>query len=291
MRALLAVAPRLRVVGRLGVGLDNIDHKACAARAIDVIPATGANALAVAEYVIATAMLLLRGAYRATAEIGAGHWPRGALSNGRELAGKTLGLVGYGGIGRFDGSARRARSACGRSASIRRCPRRRRCGRGRHDVHARSPRSLPRPTSLTLHVPLTPATRNLIDASAHRDDEARCDPDQHAHAAASSTKPRSPRRCAPTGSAARRSTCSSTSRSASGSPLAGCPQLILTPHIAGVTRESNERVSALIAESVAEALTGTRGCPDDDDRRSPSCATSRLRALQRAGASERDGAG
>ncbi len=57
---------RLRVVGRLGVGLDNIDVDACAARGIEVIPATGANALAVAEYVIATAMLLLRGAYAAT---------------------------------------------------------------------------------------------------------------------------------------------------------------------------------------------------------------------------------
>ena len=47
-RTLLGAAPRLRVVGRLGVGLDNIDVKACAARAIDVIPATGANAPAVA---------------------------------------------------------------------------------------------------------------------------------------------------------------------------------------------------------------------------------------------------
>jgi (S)-sulfolactate dehydrogenase len=41
---------------------------------------------------------------------------------------------------------------------------------------------------------------------------------------------------------------------AAGSPLAGCPHLILTPHIAGVTRESNERVSSLIARKVAEAL-------------------------------------
>ena len=50
--ALLARAPKLRVVGRLGVGLDNIDVAACAARGIEVIPATGANALAVAEYVV-----------------------------------------------------------------------------------------------------------------------------------------------------------------------------------------------------------------------------------------------
>ena len=48
-------------------------------------------------------MLLLRGAYAATADVAAGHWPRGALSNGREIAGKTLGLVGFGGIGRLTG--------------------------------------------------------------------------------------------------------------------------------------------------------------------------------------------
>src|SRR5262249_46831824 len=57
---LLAAAPRLKVVGRLGVGLDNIDTAACLARHIEVIPATGANAQAVAEYVIGVAMVLLR---------------------------------------------------------------------------------------------------------------------------------------------------------------------------------------------------------------------------------------
>ena len=60
--AFLEAATRLRVVGRLGVGLDNIDLEACRARGIEVIPATGANAQAVAEYVICTTMLLLRGA-------------------------------------------------------------------------------------------------------------------------------------------------------------------------------------------------------------------------------------
>ncbi len=58
--ALLAAAPRLKVVGRLGVGLDNIDLSACAARRIDVIPATGANARSVAEYVIGAALVLRR---------------------------------------------------------------------------------------------------------------------------------------------------------------------------------------------------------------------------------------
>ncbi|RZK96869.1 MAG: 3-phosphoglycerate dehydrogenase, partial [Methylobacterium sp.] len=102
---LLAAAPDLRVVGRLGVGLDNIDLAACAARGIAVHPATGANDGAVAEYVIGTALLLLRGAYGASAQVAAGAWPRNALM-GREIAGKRLGLVGFGAIARE--TARRA---------------------------------------------------------------------------------------------------------------------------------------------------------------------------------------
>jgi (S)-sulfolactate dehydrogenase len=74
---------------------------------MQVIPATGANALSVAEYVVATAMLLLRGAYQSSAAVTAGQWPRNALSNGREAAGKTLGLVGFGSIGQL--TARLAR--------------------------------------------------------------------------------------------------------------------------------------------------------------------------------------
>ena len=250
--SLLAVAPRLHVVGRLGVGLDNIDINACAARHIDVIPATGANALAVAEYVIATSMLLLRGAYHATAEIGGGHWPRGALSNGRELAGKTLGLVGYGGIGRIVG--RLARALGMRTIGF------------DPQVPATSPVWSDDDTSprtfaevvseadvVSLHVPLTPATRNLMDAAriaTMKQDAILINTarggvvDEAAVAAAL--------RARRLGGAAL--DVFEHEPLAAGSPLAGCPHLILTPHIAGVTRESNERVSSLIARKVAEAL-------------------------------------
>ena len=99
--ALLAALLRCKVVGRLGVGLDNIDVAACEVRGIKVIPATGANALSVAEYVIASAMLLLRGAYRSTDAVLTGQWPRSALSNGREIGAKTLALVGFGAVGQL----------------------------------------------------------------------------------------------------------------------------------------------------------------------------------------------
>lgn len=105
---LLAALVRCRVVGRLGVGLDNIDVAGCEARGMRVIPATGANAQSVAEYVIAAALLLLRGAYQSTAAVAAGSWPRTVLGNGREIGGKTLGLIGFGSIGQL--TARLARA-------------------------------------------------------------------------------------------------------------------------------------------------------------------------------------
>jgi (S)-sulfolactate dehydrogenase len=249
---LLAAAPRLRVVGRLGVGLDNIDVAACAARGIAVIPATGANALAVAEYVIGVAMVLLRGTYFATADVVAGKWPRPALSSGREIAGKTLGIVGFGGIGRVTGRLGRALGmrVIGFDAEL--AP-----GDAVWRDDGVEPRTLDallaQSDVLTLHVPLLPATRNLIDArriaamkpGAILVNTARGGVvDEPALAAALSS--------GRLGGAAL--DVFEKEPLPAGSPLAGCPNLILTPHIAGVTAESNERVSSMIAEKVIEAL-------------------------------------
>ena len=105
---------RLQAVGRLGVGLENIDLVHCRGLGIEVIPAVGANAGAVAEYVVCTAMMMLRGdAYLSSREVARGAWPRARLVNGREIAGKTLGIVGLGSVGRAT-----ARSACGFAPTI-----------------------------------------------------------------------------------------------------------------------------------------------------------------------------
>ncbi|KXJ65322.1 3-phosphoglycerate dehydrogenase [Achromobacter xylosoxidans] len=249
---LLAAAPRLIAVGRLGVGLDNIDLAGCEARGIKVIPATGANARAVAEYVIGTMLSLLRGAYASTADVAAGTWPRTALSQGLEAHGRTLGVVGFGGIGRL--AAQLAR------------------GLGMHIVgsDAALPAAHPawheagaEPLALdellgqadvvTLHVPLTPETRHLLDAVRI----ARMRPgailintsrggivDEAALAAA---------------------LCAGRLRGAAldvfeqeplpaGGTLADAPNLILTPHIAGLTQEANTRVSDMVAAGVTMAL-------------------------------------
>ena len=249
---LLAALARCKVVGRLGVGLDNIDVTACEARGMKVIPATGANALGVAEYVIATAMLLLRGAYRSSAEVAAGQWPRNALSNGREIGGKTLGLVGFGSIGQLTAKLGQAMGmqALAYDAVL----------SASDPVFAHTgvrgmalDELLTHADVVSLHVPLVDSTRNLFDAqriAAMRPGAVLINTsrggivDEAALAAAL--------RSGKLGGAALDVFASEPL--AANAAFAACPNLVLTPHIAGVSSESNQRVSFMIAQRVLEAL-------------------------------------
>ncbi len=249
---LIAAAGKLRVVGRLGVGLDNIDLAACEARGIEVIPATGANALAVAEYVIGTALVLLRRAYFSTAAVGAGQWPRATLARGRELHGKALGVVGFGSVGRATARLARAlgMTVIGFDAHV---PAASALWAQEETTPRRFDDLLRDADVVSLHVPLTPATRGLMGAEKlslmKRDailvNTARGGVVNEAALAAALKVGR-------LGGAAL--DVFETEPLAAGSPLVDCPNLILTPHIAGVTRESNARVSTLIADKVAAAL-------------------------------------
>lgn len=96
---LLANAKNLRFVGRLGVGLDNIDTEFCSNNNILVQPASGMNADSVAEYVITCALSLLKNIPIAHNGTSSGQWPRTSIES-RELGGKTLGLLGFGVIGK-----------------------------------------------------------------------------------------------------------------------------------------------------------------------------------------------
>ncbi len=97
--AVLEAADRLKCVGRLGVGLDNIDTDVCQARDIAVFPATGANSDSVAELAVGGLFVMFRNAYHQTGNVINGGWPRMQMM-GREVMGKTLGIVGFGAIGR-----------------------------------------------------------------------------------------------------------------------------------------------------------------------------------------------
>jgi (S)-sulfolactate dehydrogenase len=215
------------------------------------MPATGANAVAVAEYVVCTAMMLLRQAYCATDAVMQGQWPRDQLAAGREIGGKTLGLIGLGSVGEC--TARLAHAVGMRTIA--------------YDPGANTTRDIWRTVSpcadiesvlsqadvVSLHVPLIKTTRNLIDADrlsqmkqgAVLINVARGGVVNEAALAASL-------RSGHLGGAA--IDVFTEEPVAAGSMLAGVPKLILTPHIAGVTHESNTRVSQLIAERVAESL-------------------------------------
>ncbi|MFQ5972427.1 MAG: hydroxyacid dehydrogenase [Alphaproteobacteria bacterium] len=249
---LLARAPKLQVIGRLGVGLDNIDLETCKARGIEVCPATGANAATVAEYVIAAVLILLRGAFLSSHEVIAGAWPREALV-GREVAGKRLGLVGFGGIARR--VAERA-TALGMKVAA-------------HDPYLAPDDAawikaarmefaelLRSSDAVSLHVPLSPGTRNLIDGAVIAgmrtgavlvntarggvvDEEALVEALRSGKLAGAAldvfaNEPLDAR---------------------AGAVFADVPNLLLTPHVAGITEEANLRVSAVTAENVRRVLT------------------------------------
>ena len=249
---LLAAAPRLRCVGRLGVGLDNIDIKACAKRNVSVHPATGANAASVAEYVIGALLVLVRGCFGANAAMLAGGWPRGALGGGGEIGGRTLGLVGFGTIAREVASRARALGMtviAHDPVLAADNPAWRDVGRvALHDLLARA-------DAVSLHVPLTDETRGLIDADALAamkpsavlvntarggvvDEAALADALRAGRLGGAALDVFEEE---PLGAEAARA-------------FEGCPNLVLTPHVAGVTAEANDRVSRLTVRNVARAL-------------------------------------
>jgi len=94
-KKILQNANKLKFIGRLGVGLDNIDTEYCKNNNIHVQPATGMNANSVAEYVINTSLSLLKNTPLMHQETSIGNWPRTSISS-RELKGKTIGLLGFG---------------------------------------------------------------------------------------------------------------------------------------------------------------------------------------------------
>ncbi|MBU1212744.1 MAG: hydroxyacid dehydrogenase [Alphaproteobacteria bacterium] len=251
---LIANAPNLKAVGRLGVGLDNIDLVACKARGIAVLPAIGANAASVAEYVLCTAMLLLRApAFSGTAQLQAGKWPRAALSQGRELAGKTMGLIGFGSIGQATADLARA-AGFATLAHDDFLP-------ADHAAWKTTSRAatlnelLSRSDVISLHCPLTDATRGLIG----KNELAAMKPgailintarggilDEAALAAAL--------RSGHLGGAAVDVFSTEPIDAATGKVFAGLENILLTPHVAGVTIESNERISSMTAENVLRVL-------------------------------------
>jgi D-3-phosphoglycerate dehydrogenase / 2-oxoglutarate reductase len=246
--ALLAKAQRLRVIGRAGVGVDNVDVEAATNRGVLVMNTPGGNAVSVAEHTLALMLALARAVPQANASTQAGRWEKSAFS-GTELRGKTLGLVGLGRVGTE--VARRARAlemkvvaydpyvtpAAAREVEVELVP--------LDELLADS-------DVLSLHTSLSPTTEKMIDATALLKMKkgawlVNCARGELIDEGALAEALRSGRLAG----AALDTFAEEPPRN---SPLLGLPNVIATPHIAGSTAEAQEEVGTAIAQQVRDYL-------------------------------------
>lgn len=246
--ALMEKAPKLRVIGRAGVGVDNIDAEAATRRGIVVMNTPGANAVAVAELTIGLMLAMARKVSAANNSMHAGKWEKKSLQ-GSELRGKTLGILGLGRIGLE--VAKRARgfgleiigsdpfvsAAVARENGIRLVT--------LEELFAGS-------DYLTLHVGLTPQTHGIINAKTLAATKKgvriiNCARGELVDDAALADALKS-------GQVAGAALDVFTVEPPKDSPYAALDNVILTPHIAGSTGEAQEAVGIQIARQVREYL-------------------------------------
>ncbi len=244
----LRKAARLRVIGRAGVGVDNIDLEAATKAGIAVMNTPGANAVAVAEHTLALMLALARHLGRADSSTRAGHWEKKSLQ-GSELRGKTLGIIGLGRIGME--VARRAHAFEMKvmahdpfvAASV------------AHELDiqlADLDRVYASADYITLHVGLTPQTAGMINAQALGTMKkgvriVNCARGELVDEAALATALK-------TRHVAGAALDVFTAEPPKGSPLLSLENVLATPHIAGSTNEAQEAVGIQIAAQVLEYL-------------------------------------
>jgi D-3-phosphoglycerate dehydrogenase len=245
---LLTHATKLRVIGRAGVGVDNIELEPATRKGIAVMNTPGANAVAVAEHTIGLMLSMARFLPRANEQMHAGKWEKKSLQ-GTELRGKTLGIIGLGKIGME--VAKRARvfgmqivahdpfvsAALAKENGIGLAP--------LEEVYAAS-------DYLSLHVGLTPQTQNMINAETLKKMKkgarlvncARGELIDEAALAAALQQ----------GQVAAAALDVFVKEPLKDSPLQKMDNVVLTPHIAGSTNEAQEAVGQQIALQVREYL-------------------------------------
>ena len=248
---LIERAGRLKVIGRAGIGVDNVDIRAATRRGIVVANAPESNIIAAAEHTIALMLALCRNVPQAHASLTAGRWERSRFG-GVEVYGKTLGVLGFGRIGQL--VAQRAKGfgmeviafdpfvAAERYRELGVEP-----ADGATEVHARA-------DIVTLHLPSTPETRNAIDAeaiAAMRDGVrivncARGELIDHAALEAALR----------TGKVAGAALDVFPEEPITEHPLFGMPDVVVTPHLGASTIEAQDRAGIQAAEQVVAALTG-----------------------------------
>jgi D-3-phosphoglycerate dehydrogenase len=246
--SVLAAGPRLRVVAKHGVGVDNIDLAAARARGIVVTYAPGGNTRAVAEMTMAMLLCLWRGLARADAAMRARRW---APVIGREARGRTLGIVGLGRIGREVATIARA---LGMQVVAYDVVEDAEFARAHHVRYDALSRVLGAADAVTIHVPLTETTRGLIGArelAQMRPDAVLINVsrggvvDEQALADALAA-----------GRLAGAAVDVYEREPPWDSPLLTLDNVLLTPHIAHATVEAMDRVDATVAADVVAVLRG-----------------------------------
>jgi len=246
--ALFEAAPKLQVIGRAGIGVDNVDIEAATRKGVLVMNTPGGNSVSVAEHTIALMLAMARSVPQANESMHAGKWEK-KIFEGRELRGKTLGLIGLGRIGVE--VVKRARALELEIIA--------------HDpyVPAMVARDLnvamvsldelfSRSDYLSLHTPLTAETERIINAANLRKMKkgvriVNCARGELVDEEALAEAIRS-------GQVAGAALDVYAEEPPKNSPLASLPQALLTPHIAGSTAEAQEIVGYRIAEQVRDYL-------------------------------------
>ncbi|MDA8457199.1 hydroxyacid dehydrogenase [Acidovorax sp. GBBC 3334] len=243
----LAAAPALRIVAKNGAGVDSVDRAAARDRGVAVAVALGANADAVAEHALALMLALTRQLPELDRRVRAGGWA-GSQWQGRDFRGSVVGIVGFGSIGR---ATARLATALGAQVLVLRPS-------GQADGFDAEPdleRFLSRVDTLSLHCPLTERTRGLIGARELAwmrpgsllvntargpvvDEAALIAALQGGHLAGAGLDT------------------FDTEPLPAHHPLAALPQVLLTPHVAGVTRDAALRVAMATARNILDHWQG-----------------------------------
>ena len=245
---LLARAPKLRIVGRAGVGVDNIDLDAATRRGILVVNTPGSSATSVAEHALALMFALARSVPQLNAAMHAGRWEK-AGSAGPELRGKTLGLVG---LGRIGGEvARRAKALEMRVLA--------------HDPYLTAERAaewgvqllplaemLAQADYVSLHTALSPATDGLMNQQTLA--QMKCGARLINTARGELVDETALLEALRSGHLAGAGLDVFAVEPPGNSPLMALPNVIATPHVAGSTAEAQEEVGVQIAQQIRDYL-------------------------------------
>ncbi len=250
-RPVIEAASKLTVVGRAGVGVDNIDIPAATERGVIVVNAPQGNTVAAAEHTIALLMSLARHVPQADASMRAGKWARKDYM-GTELRGKTLGIVGLGKIG-----SEVARRAVAMEMQVLAfdpfVPAERAKAMGVESVDFEQMLMLS--DFLTVHPPLTASTNGMIAAEqiAKMKDGARLINVARGGIIDEAALAEAVKSGKLAGAAIDVFTAEPIDPN---NPLLGDPRIIVTPHLGASTAEAQERVALDVAEQIVEILSG-----------------------------------